>query len=637
MSKFLGFLLGVAVALAGPAVFGVLAAPGGIELNVKEMALAYGIGALIFWTVVSYFSGAGALGAFIAFGTLIYCWLWIPNRTTNFLNDVPGVTNGMIDGSKQYTLNGVVPILAVISLVYGIQLIVQSTQRRRRERAEAERLQQEQEAVQAQQEADAAALYPVAGSTYPGQYAETYESRSRFDDLFDEDPEPVRPRSQADEQTAQFPAAGTAENTAQFRGMNNDAEGNEFGDDTELVPTDRDETTQVPTAEPQQEKQPEAEPRVAEASEQPMAEDEQVTQVPMSAGAAAAGAAEQETQQVPVRETEQPTQQAPVSEQQETQQVRAAQQAEREARPEEPSPQAPSGQTAGTQEAAAPQTPSEQQAGTQEAAAPQTPSEQPAGTQEAAGTRDAGGSTAASGGAAAASGGESEAAAPVDEAEQETQQVPVQTAQQAEPEARPEEPKPAGPQAPSGPAAGGPAAGAAAAGAAAAGAAGASGGQLGTAQPVVKSGGQASAPEAGGEESKPTGPSAPSAQAAAPQAPSGQAAAPQAPSGQAAAPQAPGAESMGSGGADSSQGEVGESRGAAAGGQAERRGERVGTPPVPEVREQGVAPVPGVREQVGSQYRERMDDPEDTGEFFISAFENPPVIDGPGQIRAAGA
>ena len=89
VSKFLGFLLGVVVALAGPAVFGVLAAPGGIELNAKEMALAYGIGALIFWTVVSYFSGAGALGAFVAFGTLIYCWLWIPNRTTNFLNDVP--------------------------------------------------------------------------------------------------------------------------------------------------------------------------------------------------------------------------------------------------------------------------------------------------------------------------------------------------------------------------------------------------------------------------------------------------------------------------------------------------------------------------------------------------------------------
>jgi hypothetical protein len=195
-------LLGVAVALAGPAVFGVLAAPGGIELNAKGMALAFGIGALIFWAVVSYFSGAGALGAFVAFGTLIYCWLWIPNRTTNFLNDVPGVTNGMIEGSKQYTLNGVVPILGVISLVYAIQLIVLGVQRRRRERADAERLQREQEAVQAQQEADVAAVYPVAGGTYQAPAA--YESHTRYDDLFDE-PAPVRPRNQADEQTRQFP------------------------------------------------------------------------------------------------------------------------------------------------------------------------------------------------------------------------------------------------------------------------------------------------------------------------------------------------------------------------------------------------------------------------------------------------
>ena len=248
MSKFLGFLLGVAVALAGPAVFGVLAAPGGIELNAKGMALAYGIGALIFWAVVSYFSGAGALGAFVAFGTLVYCWLWIPNRTTNFLNDVPGVTNGMIDGSKQYTLNGVVPILTVVSVVYAIQLIVQSVQRRRRARAEAERLQREQEAAQAQQEADAADLYPVAGSTYPasGQYGGSFGNSTRYDDLFDEEePASVPPRSQADEQTAYFPTAGP-EQTAQFPVAGNDAEGN---DETVLVPGDRDETVQVPTAE----------------------------------------------------------------------------------------------------------------------------------------------------------------------------------------------------------------------------------------------------------------------------------------------------------------------------------------------------------------------------------------------------
>ncbi|MGW1342830.1 hypothetical protein ACWCOV_17400 [Kribbella sp. NPDC002412] len=260
MSKFLGFLLGVAVAFAGPAVFGVLAAPGGIELNTKEMALAYGIGALIFWTVVSYFSGAGALGAFAAFGTLVYCWLWIPNRTTNFLNDVPGVTTGMIEGSKQYTLNGVVPILTVISLVYGIQLIVQSVRRRRRERVEAERLQREQEAAQAQQEAEAAAVYPVAGSTYPADagYGGAYGNSSRYDDLFDEDPEPVRPRSQAEEQTSTYPTSG-AEQTAQFPGVEDDARSNESADETVLVPTDRDETTQVPVDEPtppQQQEQP---------------------------------------------------------------------------------------------------------------------------------------------------------------------------------------------------------------------------------------------------------------------------------------------------------------------------------------------------------------------------------------------
>jgi hypothetical protein len=245
VSKILGFLLGVVVALAGPAVFGVLAAPGGIELTAKELALAFGIGALIFWAVVSYFSGAGALGAFVAFGTLIYSWLWIPNRTSNFLNNIPGVTNGMIDGSKQYTLNGVVPILAVISLVYAIQLIVRGVQRRRRVRAEAERLQREQEAAQAQQEADAAAVYPVAASTYPAeqpQYVENFGNSHRFDDLFDDEPEQVRPRSQADEQTATFPA-GTAEQTREFG-----AAGNHPGEETELVPTDRDATVQVPAS-----------------------------------------------------------------------------------------------------------------------------------------------------------------------------------------------------------------------------------------------------------------------------------------------------------------------------------------------------------------------------------------------------
>lgn len=279
VSKFLGFLLGIVVALAGPAVFGVLAAPGGIELNAKGMALAYGIGALIFWTVVSYFSGAGALGAFVAFGTLVYCWHWIPNRTTNFLNDVPGVTTGMMDGSREYTLTGVVPILTVISLIFGIQLIVQSVQRRRRDRAEAERLQREQEAAQAQQEAEAAAVYPVAGGTYPAagsQYGGAFENSSRYGDLFDdEDVTPVPPRNQADEQTAQLPTS--------------DAQGNEAPDETVTVPTDRDDTTQIPAPEPQQPEAQQPEPQQPEATQpEPQQEKKNSTEEGQQATVAAA-------------------------------------------------------------------------------------------------------------------------------------------------------------------------------------------------------------------------------------------------------------------------------------------------------------------------------------------------------------
>ncbi|GAA3089410.1 hypothetical protein GCM10010530_13970 [Kribbella aluminosa] len=239
-----------------------LAAPGGIELNAKEMALAFGIGALIFWAVVSYFSGAGALGAFAAFGTLVYCWLWIPNRTTNFLNSVPGVTNGMIDGLKQYTLNGVVPVLGVISLVYAVQLIVRGVQRRRRERVEAERLQREQESAQAQQEADVAAVYPVAGGSY--QEPVPYQSHSSYDDLFDE-PEPVQPRNQADEQTRQFPVGGAAgyDNTRQFPAP--DAESNQSDEQTVVAPT--------PEAQPEEPATPVAEQQ-HEAPAAPVAEEE---------------------------------------------------------------------------------------------------------------------------------------------------------------------------------------------------------------------------------------------------------------------------------------------------------------------------------------------------------------------------
>jgi hypothetical protein len=262
-------LLGVAVALAGPAVFGVLAAPGGIELNAKGMALAFGIGALVFWAVVSSFSGAGALGAFVAFGTLVYCWLWIPNRTTNFLNGVPGVTNGMIDGSKQYTLNGVVPILGVVSLVYAAQLIVRAVQRRKRERLETERLQREQEAAQAQQEADVAAVYPVAAGTY--QAPAGYQGHSTYDDLFDE-PEPVQPvqpRNQADEQTRQFPVGGDDEfeQTRPFPAP--DAESNYSGETVAApAPVTEEPTQQGEVQEPaagEQEEQPTQQPEAPQA------------------------------------------------------------------------------------------------------------------------------------------------------------------------------------------------------------------------------------------------------------------------------------------------------------------------------------------------------------------------------------
>ena len=248
MSKFLGFLLGIAVALVGPAMFGVLAGDGGIKLNAKEMALAYGIGALIFWTVVSYFSGAAALGAALTFGAMIYTVHWIPNRMTNFLNDVPGVTTGMIDGIKQYTQNGVVPILAVISLVFAIQSIVRTVQRRRRERAEADRLQREQEAaVQAQQMPGAPAApaaYPVAGGDYQpdSRFANNF-GNNNYDDLFEEEPTPFTPRNQADEQTAQF-----APGTAVMPAGRDETRENE-SEETRLVPTDADETVMVPAAE----------------------------------------------------------------------------------------------------------------------------------------------------------------------------------------------------------------------------------------------------------------------------------------------------------------------------------------------------------------------------------------------------
>ncbi len=312
--------------------FGVLAAPGGIELNAKGMALAFGIGALIFWAVVSYFSGAGALGAFLAFGALIYCWLWIPNRTTNFLNDVPGVTNGMIDGSKQFTLNGVVPILGVISLVYAIQLIVRGVQRRRRERADAERLQREQEAAQAQQEADVAAVYPVAGGTYQAPAA--YESHSRYDDLFDE-PEAAQPRNQADDQTRQFPVneAEEFDHTRQF--PEPDAKSNYVGEDTVIAPPPAPEEPVTPAAEVNEPTQPvETKPQAAEHPQPP--EPEAVTPVEETQPVPQAAAPVEEPQPVEAK----PEAAAPVEETQPVEPKPQAAAPVEETQPVEPKPQA---------------------------------------------------------------------------------------------------------------------------------------------------------------------------------------------------------------------------------------------------------------------------------------------------------
>ncbi|GAA3589825.1 hypothetical protein [Kribbella ginsengisoli] len=299
MSKFLGFLLGIAVALVGPAMFGVLAADGGIKLNAKEMALAYGIGALIFWAVVSYFSGAAALGAALTFGAMIYTVHWIPNRMTNFLNDVPGVTSGMIDGIKQYTGNGVVPILAVISLVFGIQSIVRSVQRRRRERVEAERRQREQEAaVQAQQmpqPPQPVGAYPVAGGDYqPDDRFGNNFGNSNYDDLFEEEPRPFTPRNQADEQTAQFSRSEAP------------TEYDDGRDETRLVPTDADETVMVPTGDQ----------NVADSyDEEPAPEPEEAPDEVETQHVPAEEPAEAPTQHVAVEEpANAPTQQVPMEE-----------------------------------------------------------------------------------------------------------------------------------------------------------------------------------------------------------------------------------------------------------------------------------------------------------------------------------
>lgn len=232
MSKIFGFLLGIAVALALPAGFGGLAAEGGIELSARELALAYGVGALVFWAVVSYFAGAAALGAALTFGAMIYAVHLIPNRMRNFLDDIPGVTTGMIEGIRQYTLNGLVPVLAVISLVYAIQLMVRAAQRRRQLRAEAALRQREQELAQ-QQDADgqyqSAAPYQ-APTPYPASssYAQGGDYPTSVDNRYDEsygasEDQTRHNQSSGYERTAQYPVTGTGSSS------------------------DHDETTQLPT------------------------------------------------------------------------------------------------------------------------------------------------------------------------------------------------------------------------------------------------------------------------------------------------------------------------------------------------------------------------------------------------------
>lgn len=217
MTKFFGFLLGVAVACALPAAFGVLVAEGGVELSTKELALAYGIGALVFWGAISIATGAAALGAALAFGTMIYAVHWIPNRTNNFLNDVPGVTTGMIDGLRTSVLSGLIPVLAVIALIYSIQLIVQAVRRRRARKAEEARLAQEQAA------ADQTPLY---GDPYDQPMeSHTHGFVEQYDQPYDQyaDHAPV-------EATREFAPVREYEQTTQFAAA--DASGDESRDET---------------------------------------------------------------------------------------------------------------------------------------------------------------------------------------------------------------------------------------------------------------------------------------------------------------------------------------------------------------------------------------------------------------------
>ena len=170
MVKVLGFILGIVVALAGPAAFGVLATGGDVDLNAKETAIVYAVWALALWIAASLGAGAGALGAALTFGAMTYAVHFVPNRTTDFLNDVPGVTGGMIEGLKKTVLDGLTPVLTVILLVYAIQLMVLAVRRRsqlRAEEARAEEADQRERLAAARRDETTDA---DATSTYPSPY-----------------------------------------------------------------------------------------------------------------------------------------------------------------------------------------------------------------------------------------------------------------------------------------------------------------------------------------------------------------------------------------------------------------------------------------------------------------------------------
>jgi hypothetical protein len=198
MSKIFGFLLGIIVAAAGPAAFGAFATGGDLELNAKEFALVFGAWALVLWLGVSLFSGSAALGAALTFGTMVYCVHYIPNRMTNFLQDIPGVRDGMIEGVKTSVLSGLIPVLTVICLVYSVQLMIASSRRRRVRRAEDARFEADQEREQAL----AAAISQADEAT-----ARLNASRSQYAARMDT----------GEEQTAQYPTqAGADDATAQY-------------------------------------------------------------------------------------------------------------------------------------------------------------------------------------------------------------------------------------------------------------------------------------------------------------------------------------------------------------------------------------------------------------------------------------